>query len=146
SNTTGSPGAVALTCGVARSLRVLDGGVVVFDAVAGVEPQSETVWRQADKYRVPRMCFINKMDRVGASYERTLAMIVDRLGANPVPIQIPMGAEGDYKGVIDVLERKAVTFGETPNDPVEAGPLPPEFQAEAGRARLAAMAKSVEFD
>ena len=100
--------------------------MVVFDAVAGVEPQSETVWRQADKYNVPRICFVNKMDRTGASFERTLAMIVDRLGANPVPVQIPMGSESGYRGVIDVLEQKALTFGEKPNDPVTEGPIPPE--------------------
>src|SRR6202521_2875086 len=141
-----TPGHVDFTVEVERSLRVLDGGVVVFDAVAGVEPQSETVWRQADKYSVPRICFVNKMDRVGASFERTLQMIIDRLGANPVPIQIPMGAEANYQGIIDVLEQKALTFGEKPNDPVEAGPIPPEFQAEADRARLAAIEKIVEFD
>src|SRR5213594_2935961 len=141
-----TPGHVDFTVEVERSLRVLDGGVVVFDAVAGVEPQSETVWRQADKYRVPRICFVNKMDRVGASFERTLEMIVDRLGANPVPIQIPMGAEGDYKGVIDVLEQKALTFGEKATDPVTEGPLPPEMVDEAARARLAAIEKIVEFD
>src|SRR6202158_1747427 len=141
-----TPGHVDFTVEVERSLRVLDGGVVVFDAVAGVGPQSETVWRQADKYNVPRICFVNKMDRVGASFERTLAMIVDRLGANPVPIQIPMGAEGNYKGIIDVLEQKALTFGEKPNDPVESGPIPPEFEAEAKKARLAAIEKIVEFD
>src|ERR1700676_1410990 len=141
-----TPGHVDFTAEVERSLRVLDGGVVVFDAVAGVEPQSETVWRQADKYSVPRICFVNKMDRTGASFERTLQMIIDRLGANPVPIQIPMGAEGDYKGMIDVLEQKALTFGEKPNDPVESGPIPPEFELEARQARLAAIEKIVEFD
>src|SRR6202048_617758 len=106
-----TPGHVDFTVEVERSLRVLDGAVAVFDGVAGVEPQSETVWRQADRYSVPRICFVNKMDRTGASFERTLAMIVDRLGANPVPIQIPIGSEAGYKGVIDVLERKALTFG-----------------------------------
>src|SRR3979490_859454 len=116
-----TPGHVDFTAEVERSLRVLDGGVVVFDAVAGVEPQSETVWRQADKYKVPTSCFVNKMDRVGASFERTLQMIVDRLGANPVPILIPMGAEGNYQGIIDVLEQKALTFGDKPNDPVVSG-------------------------
>jgi elongation factor G len=141
-----TPGHVDFTVEVERSLRVLDGGVVVFDAVAGVEPQSETVWRQADKYRVPRMCFVNKMDRVGASYERTLAMIVDRLGANPVPVQIPIGAEGNFRGVIDVLEQKALTFGERPNDPIEEGPIPAELQEESARARQEAIEKIVEFD
>ncbi len=89
-----TPGHVDFTVEVERSLRVLDGGVVVFDAVAGVEPQSETVWRQADKYHVPRICFVNKMDRVGASFERTVEMIVDRLGANPVLVQLPYRLRG----------------------------------------------------
>src|SRR6188768_873656 len=88
-----TPGHVDFTVEVERSLRVLDGGVVVFDAVAGVEPQSETVWRQADRYNVPRICFVNKMDRMGANFERTVQMIIDRLGAKPVPIQLPIGAE-----------------------------------------------------
>src|SRR3981189_39688 len=113
-----TPGHVDFTVEVERSLRVLDGGVVVFDAVPGVEPQFETVWPQADKYAVPRICFVNKMDRTGASFERTLAMIVDRLGANPVKVQIPIGAESAYKGVIDVLERKELTFGEKANERV----------------------------
>src|ERR671938_178104 len=103
-----TPGHVDFTAEVERSLRVLDGGVVVFDAVAGVEPQSETVWRQADKYRVPRICFVNKMDPIGASYERTVQMIIDRLGANPVPVQIPIGSEGNFQGVLDLLEQKAL--------------------------------------
>src|SRR5579862_5233944 len=99
-----TPGHVDFTVEVERSLRVLDGGVVVFDGVAGVEPQSETVWRQADKYTVPRICFVNKMDRTGASFERTIQMIIERLGANPVPVQLPIGAEGNYQGVVDLLE------------------------------------------
>src|SRR5262249_43105387 len=98
------------TAEVERSLRVLDGGVVVFDAVAGVEPQSETVWRQADKYRVPRICFINKMDRIGADFERTVQMIKDRLGAKPVPIQLPMGAEDRFRGLVDLMANKAVLY------------------------------------
>src|SRR5678815_1107330 len=92
-----TPGHVDFTVEVERSLKVLDGGVVVFDGVAGVEPQSETVWRQADKYNVPRICFVNKMDRTGASFERTLSMIIERLGANPVPVQFPMGSESGFK-------------------------------------------------
>ena len=92
------------------------------------------------------MCFVNKMDRVGASYERTLAMIVDRLGANPVPVQIPIGAEGNFRGVIDVLDQKALTFGERPNDPIEEGPIPAELQEESARARQEAIEKIVEFD
>ena len=93
-----TPGHIDFTAEVQRSLRVLDGGVVVFDAVAGVEPQSETVWRQADTYHVPRICFVNKMDRVGADFDRTVGMIVDRLGADPLPIQLPWGAEEKFPG------------------------------------------------
>src|ERR1700694_4134239 len=96
-----TPGHVDFTVEVERSLRVLDGGVVVFDAVAGVEPQSETVWRQADRYSVPRICFVNKMDRMGANFWRTVDMIVDRLGAKPIPIQIPMRRESAFQGIID---------------------------------------------
>src|SRR5467141_2228371 len=95
-----TPGHVDFTIEVERSLRVLDGAVAVFDAVQGVEPQSETVWRQADRYGVPRICFINKMDRVGASYERSLETIKQRLGANPIPMQMPIGVEATFKGVV----------------------------------------------
>src|SRR3712207_4951782 len=102
-----TPGHVDFTVEVERSLRVLDGGVVVFDAVAGVEPQSETVWRQADKYRVPRICFVNKMDRIGTNYERTIEMIADRLGMKPAVIQLPVGTESDFQGVIDLIEERA---------------------------------------
>jgi elongation factor G len=105
-----TPGHVDFTAEVERSLRVLDGGVVVFDAVAGVEPQSETVWRQADKYSVPRICFVNKMDRTGANFERTVDMIIDRLGAKPVLIQLPVGAEDRFRGIIDLIESKAVLY------------------------------------
>src|SRR2546421_594786 len=103
-----TPGHVDFTVEVERSLRVLDGAVVVFDGVAGVEPQSETVWRQADKYGVPRICFINKQDRMGADFQRCVDMIVDRLGANPVVIQLPIGSEDKFKGVIDLIEMKAL--------------------------------------
>src|SRR5215468_4361513 len=96
-----TPGHVDFTIEVERSLRVLDGAVTVFDSVAGVEPQSETVWRQADKYRVPRICFVNKMDRIGANYQRTIDMIKDRLGAVPLVTQLPIGVEGGYKGIVD---------------------------------------------
>src|SRR2546425_9704066 len=105
-----TPGHVDFTVEVERSLRVLDGGVVVFDAVAGVEPQSETVWRQANKYNVPRICFVNKMDRIGADFWRTVEMIRERLGASPVPIQIPVGQESNFKGFIDLIEQQAVIF------------------------------------
>ena len=130
-----TPGHVDFTVEVERSLRVLDGGVVVFDAVAGVEPQSETVWRQADKYRVPRICFVNKMDRVGASFERTLEMIVDRLGANPVTVQHPIGTESSFRGVVDVLRQKALIFGEKPNDPIQETDIPAELKDEAATRR-----------
>ena len=105
-----TPGHVDFTAEVERSLRVLDGAVAVFDAVAGVQPQSETVWRQADKYNVPRICFINKMDRVGADFYRSVETIVDRLKARPVPIQIPVGAEDQFKGIVDLVEMKAVIW------------------------------------
>jgi elongation factor G len=141
-----TPGHVDFTVEVERSLRVLDGGVVVFDAVAGVEPQSETVWRQADKYSVPRICFVNKMDRTGASFERTLSMIIERLGANPVPVQLPIGAESNYRGVVDLLEQKALIFGDKPNDPIEEAAIPPEMAEDAARARQEAIEKIVEFD
>jgi elongation factor G len=126
-----TPGHVDFTVEVERSLRVLDGGVVVFDAVAGVEPQSETVWRQADKYKVPRICFVNKMDRMGASFWRTVDMISDRLGAKPVPVQIPMGAEADFDGVIDLIEMKAWRFSGNRDDAPEEIPIPEKYQAEA---------------
>src|SRR5215831_10939014 len=141
-----TPGHVDFTVEVERSLRVLDGGVVVFDAVAGVEPQSETVWRQADKYSVPRICFINKMDRTGASFERTLQMIVERLGANPVPVQLPMGTEASFRGIIDLLAQKALTFGDKPNDPIQEGPIPEDMADQVARARQEAIEKIVEFD
>src|ERR671928_64373 len=102
-----TPGHVDFTAEVERSLRVLDGAVAVFDAVAGVQPQSETVWRQADKYNVPRICFINKMDRVGADFYRAVDTIVDRLKARPVPIQIPVGAEDKFQGVVNLINMTA---------------------------------------
>ncbi|OJX09652.1 MAG: translation elongation factor G [Caedibacter sp. 37-49] len=105
-----TPGHVDFTIEVERSLRVLDGAVAVFDSVAGVEPQSETVWRQADKYNVPRICFVNKMDRIGANFYRTVDMIVDRLGANPLVIQLPIGSESEFVGVVDLIEMKAIRW------------------------------------
>ncbi len=130
-----TPGHVDFTVEVERSLRVLDGGVVVFDAVAGVEPQSETVWRQADKYRVPRICFVNKMDRVGADFHRTVAMIVDRLGAKPVAIQLPIGAESTFKGVVDLVEEKAWYFSGQREDPPTEGPVPEDMAQAVKEAR-----------
>jgi elongation factor G len=105
-----TPGHIDFTAEVQRSLRVLDGGVVVFDAVQGVEPQSETVWRQADRYGVPRICFVNKMDRVGASYDRTIAMIRERLGANPVAVQVPIGSEAEFSGAVDLFAERATVW------------------------------------
>src|SRR5690242_2342444 len=105
-----TPGHVDFTIEVERSLRVLDGPVAVFDSVAGVEPQSETVWRQADKYHVPRICFVNKMDRIGANFFRTVDMIVDRLGAVPLVCQLPIGIESGFVGVVDLVKNKAVIW------------------------------------
>ena len=109
-NVIDTPGHIDFTAEVQRSLRVLDGGVVVFDAVQGVEPQSETVWRQADRYQVPRICFVNKMDRIGASYERTIETIRQRLGANPIAMQFPIGSESSFKGVVDLLTERALIW------------------------------------
>jgi elongation factor G len=125
-----TPGHVDFTAEVERSLRVLDGGVVVFDAVAGVEPQSETVWRQANKYDVPRICFVNKMDRMGADFWRTVGMIRERLGAHPVAIQLPIGAEGGYKGFIDLISREAVIFTDDLGTKSEHGEIPTNMEAE----------------
>ena len=130
-----TPGHVDFTVEVERSLRVLDGGVVVFDAVAGVEPQSETVWRQADKYGVPRFCFVNKMDRTGASFQRTLDMIVDRLKAKPVPVQLPIGAESDFVGVVDLIDETAYIFSDPTGRTFEKGPIPANMAADADAAR-----------
>jgi elongation factor G len=128
-----TPGHVDFTAEVERSLRVLDGGVVVFDAVAGVEPQSETVWRQADSYRVPRICLVNKMDRIGADYFATVQMIKDRLKANPVPIQIPLGSP--FEGVIDLIENKAWVFSEDRTAKPMEIPVPDEHRELAARYR-----------
>jgi elongation factor G len=126
-----TPGHVDFTVEVERSLRVLDGGVVVFDAVAGVEPQSETVWRQADKYRVPRICFVNKMDRIGANFERTVQMIKDRLGARPVPIQYPIGSEDRFRGIVDLVTNKAVIYADDQGKREELDEIPAEVAERA---------------
>src|SRR5450432_1855346 len=107
-----TPGHVDFTAEVERSLRVLDGAVACFDGVAGVEPQSETVWRQADKYKVPRICFINKMDRAGANFVRSVDSIRERLGARAIPIQMPLGLEDQHKGVIDIIKMRGILFEE----------------------------------
>lgn len=130
-----TPGHVDFTVEVERSLRVLDGGVVVFDAVAGVEPQSETVWRQADKYEVPRFCFINKMDRTGASFERTLEMIVDRLKAKPAPIQLPIGSESNFLGVVDLIDNVAIIYHDDLGQNIESTSIPVDMIPAASEAR-----------
>ncbi|MGI8830933.1 MAG: elongation factor G, partial [Candidatus Limnocylindria bacterium] len=130
-----TPGHVDFTVEVERSLRVLDGAVVVFDGVAGVEPQSETVWRQADKYHVPRFCFVNKLDRTGADFWRVVDMIKDRLGVNAVPLQIPIGAEDQFRGVIDLINMKAITYGNDLGDEIDVGDIPADHQARADEWR-----------
>jgi elongation factor G len=141
-----TPGHVDFTAEVERSLRVLDGGVVVFDAVAGVEPQSETVWRQADKYRVPRICFINKMDRIGANFERTVQMIRDRLGARPVPIQLPIGAEDRFRGLVDLMANKAVLYLDDQGKQEELAEIPAEVAAQAEALRQEMIEAIAETD
>ena len=141
-----TPGHVDFTAEVERSLRILDGGVVVIDAVAGVQPQSETVWRQADKYSVPRICFVNKMDRVGADFFRAIDSIAHRLKANPVAIQMPIGVEDNFQGVVDLIEERAYTYREEgPEDPVE-GPVPEEMIEEFRNYRAALIEKIAETD
>src|SRR4030081_2759997 len=113
-NITATPGHVDFTVEVERSLRVLDGAIALFDSVAGVEPQSETVWRQADKYHVPRIAYINKMDRIGADFPRGVQTMIDRLGAHPVPVQLPIGAEGGFRGIVDLVANNAIVYQERP--------------------------------
>jgi len=141
-----TPGHVDFTAEVERSLRVLDGGVVVFDAVAGVEPQSETVWRQADKYRVPRICFVNKMDRTGANFERTVDMIKERLGAKPVPIQLPIGSEDRFRGIVDLLENKAVLYVDDAGTRQELTDIPAEVAERAEQLRQEMIEAIAETD
>jgi len=141
-----TPGHVDFTAEVERCLRVLDGGVVVFDAVAGVEAQSETVWWQANRYNVPRLCFLNKMDRVGASFNRSLSMIEERLRANPLLIQLPLGSEDSYEGVIDLVENKAWSFDGNPDsEPVEVA-IPESEQATCTKFRQELIEKLAECD
>jgi elongation factor G len=141
-----TPGHIDFTAEVQRSLRVLDGGVVVFDSVQGVEPQSETVWRQADRYGVPRICFANKMDRVGASFERTIESIKQRLGANPIAMQMPIGMEASFQGVIDLMTMKAVFWDdELGKEPREAE-IPSDLKTEAEEHRHAMIERIAESD
>ncbi|HAL15424.1 MAG TPA: elongation factor G [Anaerolineaceae bacterium] len=145
-NVIDTPGHIDFTAEVQRSLRVLDGGVVIFDAVQGVEPQSETVWRQADRYLVPRICFVNKMDRTGASFERTIESIRLRLGANPIPMQLPIGEESGFRGVVDLLTMRATVWDdELGKEPIESD-IPANLKTGAEEARNVMVEKIAEFD
>ena len=142
-----TPGHVDFTIEVERSLRVLDGAVTVFDSVAGVEPQSETVWRQADKYNVPRICFVNKMDRIGADFFRCVQMIIDRLGANPLVIQLPVGVEDKYLGLIDLVKNQAVIWkDENLGAEFEYTEIPEEYKKQAAEYREKMIEAAVEMD
>ncbi|MBR4106879.1 MAG: elongation factor G [Alphaproteobacteria bacterium] len=142
-----TPGHVDFTVEVERSLRVLDGAITVFDSVAGVEPQSETVWRQADKYGVPRICFCNKMDRVGANFYRCLDMIVDRLGARPMAMQLPIGAEDDFTGVVDLINMNAIIYtGNTADSPIEIKEIPADLKDKAEEYHHQLIEMAVEQD
>ena len=141
-----TPGHIDFTAEVQRSLRVLDGGVVVFDATQGVEPQSETVWRQADRYHVPRICFINKMDRVGASYEYCIQSIRERLGANPIAMQLPIGVESSFVGVVDLLTRQAIYWTDELGREPEVREVPPDMVDEVEAAREILVERICELD
>src|SRR5438094_7048980 len=141
-----TPGHVDFTVEVERSLRVLDGAVVVFDGVAGVEPQSETVWRQADKYGVPRICFVNKMDRTGADFWRCVDMIRERLGAIPAVYQIPLGMESSYRGNVDLIENKALVYGDSVDLPPSIEDAPAAMAAEIARLRETLIEQIAEND
>jgi elongation factor G len=145
-NVIDTPGHVDFTAEVQRSLRVLDGGVVVFDGVAGVEPQSETVWRQANQYNVPRICFVNKMDRTGASFQRCVDMIVSRLHGNPVPIQMPFGEGDEFSGIIDLVEMELVTYGDDLGTAIDRVAIPESHREAAEAARTKMIERIVEVD
>ena len=130
-----TPGHVDFTVEVERSLRVLDGAIALFDSVAGVEPQSETVWRQADKYHVPRIAYINKMDRVGADFDQGVQTMIDRLGAHPVPIQLPIGAEGGFRGIVDLVNMKAIVYKDELGKDVSIEEIPADLADAAQAAR-----------
>jgi len=141
-----TPGHIDFTAEVQRSLRVLDGGIVIFDAVQGVEPQSETVWRQADRYNVPRVCFVNKMDRVGASLDRTINMISERLGANPIAVQIPIGNEAEFVGVVDLFSERAIIYdADLGREPQETD-VPPDLREDTSVMRARLIEKIAETD
>ncbi|MEN8242634.1 MAG: elongation factor G [Chloroflexota bacterium] len=141
-----TPGHIDFTAEVQRSLRVLDGGIVVFDAVQGVEPQSETVWRQADRYMVPRISFINKMDRVGASYERSIESIRDRLGANPIAVQLPIGEEAEFQGVVDLFEMQAIIWKDDLGREPETVEIPADLKQAAEESRERMVEAIAELD
>jgi elongation factor G len=142
-----TPGHVDFTIEVERSLRVLDGAVAVFCSVGGVEPQSETVWRQADKYGIPRIAFVNKMDRIGANFERCVSMIANRLGANPLPIQLPVGQEAEFEGIIDLIEERMLVFDEQSlGQEVTEVEVPAEYREKFTAARLVLLEKLADFD
>ncbi|MBI4321495.1 MAG: elongation factor G [Chloroflexi bacterium] len=141
-----TPGHVDFTVEVERSLRVLDGGVVVFDAVAGVEPQSETVWRQADRYKVPRICFVNKMDRTGANFWRTVEMIADRLGARPIPIQLPVGTEASFRGIVDLVDNSVITYTDDLGTQLLETAIPDEHKPTAANHREELVETVAELD
>ncbi len=141
-----TPGHVDFTVEVERSLRVLDGAIALFDSVAGVEPQSETVWRQADKYHVPRIAYINKMDRIGADFDRGVQTMIDRLGAHPVPIQLPIGAEADFRGIIDLVENKAILYKDELGKEQEVVEIPAEVAEDAAIAREHLLEEVSQYD
>ncbi|MCC6148323.1 MAG: elongation factor G [Anaerolineaceae bacterium] len=141
-----TPGHIDFTAEVQRCLRVLDGGIVVFDATQGVEPQSETVWRQADRYEVPRICFINKMDRVGASYEDSIKSIHDRLGANPIPVQLPIGSEAGFIGVVDLITRQAFIWNDDQATEMRPTSIPDDIKSAVEESRDLMVEKIAELD
>ncbi|HWH44958.1 MAG TPA: elongation factor G [Thermoleophilaceae bacterium] len=141
-----TPGHVDFTVEVERSLRVLDGAIALFDSVAGVEPQSETVWRQADKYRVPRIAYVNKMDRIGANFDNAIATMKDRLGANPIPLQLPIGAEADFTGLVDLVEMKAIHYKDELGKEWEVVEIPEHLVEAAGDARTHLIESIADYD
>src|SRR3712207_2764915 len=141
-----TPGHVDFTVEVERSLRVLDGAIALFDSVAGVEPQSETVWRQADKYNVPRIAYINKMDRIGANFAQGVQTMIDRLGAHPVPIQLPIGAESEFQGIIDLVTMKAVIYKDDLGKDQEVVEIPADQVDRANEAREHLLNEVSDYD
>src|SRR2546423_11379963 len=141
-----TPGHMDFTVEVERSLRVLDGAIAVFDAVAGVQPQSETVWRQAERYRVPRIAFINKMDRTGADFFASVQSMVDRLGARPVPVQVPIGQEEHHRGIVDLVEMRAITWTDDLGTKMDIGEIPPELDEQSSEYHHQLIDAIAEFD